>query len=194
MKKISWLTVSIGLTLSLAAAVAGGSAVKFATYRKSHAALIQSPCYSDTRECAAFQYDLFGDGTVVYQHVDAAAPAVTYRIDPLTATWALWRLDHPHSNWKADGGGGVMHSGICIVLLERFGETRENGCGDRDLKQAKPVPPALRPFIKAVGLDLNKPDYAPTLRSGVTAKPFVTSEKYKVDPPYWTPSPPPPAP
>ncbi len=189
MKRTSWLTASIGLNLVLGAALSGWTVVEFNTYRNAHAVLIQTPCHSEMLVCDAFQYDLFGDGTVVYQHADTKAPAITYMINPLTAAWALWQLDNPQYHWTALAGAGGMHSGNCVVLSYQFGKTRENGCGHPDLKQANPMPPALKPLIKAVRLDVNKPDYAPTLPSGVVARPYVASKAHKVDPIYWAPSP-----
>lgn len=175
-----WLAVSVGLNVVLLGVIGGFASVQFATYRDAHATLSQSPCYGPER-CPAFQYDLFGDGTVVYQSRDTSHPAITYHISWVSAVLALWQLDNPQFNRQAVPGVGSIDTASCWVYYEQFGKTVENGCGTTSVSDAGRLAPGLRPLMKAVYLDFKRPDYAPSPPKDVAVKPYSPDTSHKVD-------------
>ncbi|MEM9965891.1 MAG: hypothetical protein AAGC58_11135 [Asticcacaulis sp.] len=166
-------------------------AFKIQAYSNAHVTLMQTPCYSDFARCPSFQYDLFGDGTVVYQNVDLSDP-VTYRISRLEAIHAIWRIDvSAIRNGYWEGAGGI-HTPSCIVHFRLARRFVENVCGTPHLGETDRIEPAFIPLIKVLRLDTKNSDYAPTLPDHINAQAFVFSSKYPVDPLFWKPSPPPP--
>ncbi|MFT4090122.1 MAG: hypothetical protein QM645_05280 [Asticcacaulis sp.] len=162
-------------------------------YSKAHVTLMQTPCYSDFAHCAAFQYDLFGDGTVVYQNT-GLSDAITYRISPLEAIHSIWRIDASairKGYWEGVGG---IDTPSCIVHFRLSGWFVENVCGTPHIETVDKIEPALLPLIKAVRLDRGKPYYAPTPPKDVLVSPYTPSPKYIVQEVFWKPSPPPPLP
>ncbi|WP_140984371.1 hypothetical protein [Asticcacaulis tiandongensis] len=189
MSKAEFRAVILTLLFVAVVAAAVWIPVRIMAYSKAHVTLMQTPCYS---RCPAFQYDLFGDGTVVYQNADLSYP-VTYRISRLEAIHAIWRIDTStirKGYWEGVGG---THTPSCIVHFRLSGWFVENVCGTVHIEDRDKIKPALRPLIKVLRLDRGKPDYEPSLPKDIHISRFVPSPEYTVAT-IWKPSPPPPLP
>jgi hypothetical protein len=163
--------------------IAAWAFIQYATYSHAHAAITQ---YPNEGRHPAYQYDLFGDGTVIYQNTEIS---ITYKIGRWEAMYALWHLDSPQFNRKP------LPLFDCSVATYSFGKISENGCFDKTGFTYDKIASPLHPLLKALKLDQDQPDHAPNLPSGITAETYdFTMAKHKVDPPFWRPGPPPPDP
>lgn len=191
MSKSESRTVLLTLLIAMVAGAVVWGVSKVMDYRKAHVTLIQTPCYSDYVQCPAFQYDLFGDGTVVYQNV-GLSDAITYRISSLEAIKAIWRIDTSAIRKGYWIGVGGLHTPSCIVHFRLSEQFVENACGTVHIEEADKIEPALRPLINALMLDSVNPDYEPSLPKDTHISTFLPSPKYVVQEIFWKPSPPPP--
>ncbi len=185
MKRKVWMPVSIALT-TVVLALAGWSLIQLRPYGTAHVTLTQTPC-AWSRNCPAFTYDLFGDGTVVYQHDanPARNPAIIYHIGTLRAALTLWRLDHSRFNGPPIIGAGGIDTPSCSITYRNLGKTFENGCGDLDAVRAAKAAPDLLPELKAVRLDARNRDYAPSLPAGIKAVAYTPASGHTVEAIFW---------
>lgn len=180
--KLHWFRISIALNCFMLGIIATWAFTQYATYSHAHATLTQ---YPNEGRHPAYLYDLFGDGTVIYQNAEIS---ITYKIARWEAMYALWYLDSPKFNRKP------LPLFDCSVVNYSFGIISENGCFDKTGFAYDEIAQPLRPLLRALKLDQTKPDHAPNLPSGTAETYDLTTAKHKVDPPFWRPGPPPPDP
>ncbi|MDC7676234.1 hypothetical protein [Asticcacaulis machinosus] len=178
--KTLWLRISIALNFILFGIIAAWAFAQYATYSHAHAAFSRFP---DEGSRPAYHYDLFGDGTVIYQNTETS---ITYKIGRLEAIYALWLLDSPQFNHAP------LVSSECSVINYSFGKITENGCSEPNAFTYDKIAEPLKPLVRAIKINWNDPEHAPTLTPAITAETYdITTARHKVDPPFWRPGPPP---
>ncbi len=134
MKRSTWivLAVSVAAVIGVAATVPG----RLQAWQQEHSLATTHITYNHFAcagtPCPAFQVDVFGDGTVIYQGFQdvAVRGAYTYHIprDELQAYIRDFRVSgywqKPHAGAPTPSGGG------CRVMLSSDHQTRRNACLD----------------------------------------------------------------